>query len=329
MAKVDRPERWILAFDGSCGTCTAASIAVREASRGRVEVAPLTRSEIEDLRQRVYGSTPPWRPTLIRDRGETVRAWVGARMAFRLALRLGARSSIRVLRALGEVREASIRQSASQEAPEPGSASAMSRKNFLRLTGGVAFVAGLTVAGQTPAFAESDMSRARAWVAANAAKLPTTYDQIGTYPIAYRKAILAKLQPGQVSKLWIEQLARYRDAHKSMTAAQSKVLNDGIALLDRLAAAADPDALHADLETFTAAAKSAFGEDEAATLFAQLGPADRNSKALVAAGNPVCSCSVQSDYCGAFFNCGYTVCNQQSGCGTFYRYTCNGLCFYS
>jgi len=83
------------------------------------------------------------------------------------------------------------------------------------------------VTGKLPAYASAD--KAGAWVAANAGNLPSTYDAITAHTMEYRKAIYQTLTPSAKSKLWVEQLARFRSAHHQLTAAQVKVLDSAAA----------------------------------------------------------------------------------------------------
>jgi hypothetical protein len=96
--------RWVLAFDASCGCCRAISHAVAQASGGALEVLPLSNPDVRRWRERSLGSSAPWTPTLIEVAGTDVTAWTGPSLALRLVGHLGARSSMRVLAALGRSR---------------------------------------------------------------------------------------------------------------------------------------------------------------------------------------------------------------------------------
>ncbi|WP_163570138.1 hypothetical protein [Fodinicola feengrottensis] len=101
-------ERWVLAFDATCGTCTKISTAVSQACGGRLKILPLSRDDVRGWRQEALGENPPWAPTLIQLTDGRPRAWTGTRMTARLARLLGPRSSMRVVRALGQLRHETL-----------------------------------------------------------------------------------------------------------------------------------------------------------------------------------------------------------------------------
>ncbi|SHM79154.1 hypothetical protein SAMN05216268_114139 [Streptomyces yunnanensis] len=138
----------------------------------------------------------------------------------------------------------------------------MSRKRFLLLAGGASTAVGITVAGQTPAFARSADTEARAWVAAHRDTLPRAYADIAPLPSAVRQAVLVELSPTERSRVWTEHLTTCRSAHPSLTAQQSRVLQDALALAGSEAtfAAGEPtkgSALQRRISAVEAAAKPA------------------------------------------------------------------------
>lgn len=127
------PARWILAFDGSCGSCGGVADAVTAACGDRVEVLPLQNQTISDWRAVALGVEPPWKPVLLRVAGDSdVRAWTGIRLVGQLVARLGPAASVGILRALGRLRSTNNRG----EVRRPGDVeplTGMSRKHFLAL----------------------------------------------------------------------------------------------------------------------------------------------------------------------------------------------------
>lgn len=319
--------RWMLAFDASCSTCREVSLAVERASAGKLEIVPLGRTDVAEWRRQALGAQPPWAPTLLRvDDG--VRAWTGPGMAVPLVRRLGLRASVRVLGALGDLRSASEEKAA------------LSRGRFLRLGGGAVMAAGALLAGSTPALArEKERSEALAWAEANAKSLPRTYDEVVAHTPPYRRAIYEASSPSVRSRLWIEQLTRRRAA-TDLSAAQRSVLDRALAL------ARDESTFSNDKATITAvlpkvaafrdAGAAVFDRDDYYRTFASLGPALRPGT-VTPQDCDICTCSTEDDWCAKparycrEITCAYE-CDQPhgcycfTGCGTFWRYECNGYC---
>jgi len=105
-------------------------------------VLPLAHPDVLKWRERSLGPRAPWVPTLLRIRGEEVRAWTGISIVIPLARRLGPRSTIRVLHSLGELSRQRTERTAGEE--QNG---AIGRGQFLKLGGGVALATGLVLAG--------------------------------------------------------------------------------------------------------------------------------------------------------------------------------------
>jgi hypothetical protein len=261
------------------------------------------------------GVDAPWAPTLIKVDGEAaVRAWSGRSMTFPLVRLLGVRSTGRVLAALGRP-------------GEPVEPDGVSRKAFLRLGVGAATAVGLLVNGMTTARA-STKDAARAWVADNLDRLPRTYDAVVDHPMAYRRAIWDASAPAVRSRLWVTQFSRYQAAHPDVTAAQRAVLADAIKLASDEAVFADGRAVDARVPALRAAALAAFDRTEGKALFAVLGPDEKRDTALRA---DVCNCAWEDSWCEdpPTGGCEYARCRCQftsSGCGTLWRYACNGFC---
>ncbi|SDX12633.1 hypothetical protein SAMN05421504_102385 [Amycolatopsis xylanica] len=214
------PERWVLAFDASCETCRKISTVVERACDGRIEVMSLSHDEVSQWREQALGYAAPWAPTLLRVRGEQVRAWTGKAMGAALVRRLGPASSVRVVRALGQLRDAG---------ELTGKAGKLSRAGFLQLAGGIVVAGSLLTAGIASAAPEAP-AKGRNWIEKNRAKLPTGYDEFSRYPVAYRRAIFEALAPEAKSKLWMEHFNRFRGENGRLSAGQTAVITQAVAL---------------------------------------------------------------------------------------------------
>ncbi|GHH87546.1 hypothetical protein GCM10018793_63750 [Streptomyces sulfonofaciens] len=308
-------EKWVLAFDASCDTCSAVSAVVADASDGKLEILPLSHPHVQKWRQRAMGPSPKWAPTLLRTRGEDVHAWTGLALSLALARRLGVRSSVRVLRALGELREQVNHD------PSEARGAGVNRKKFLYFLGGTAAAIGLTATGQTSAFAKaSENSKAHAWVQQNLSELPRTYEEITQYTIPYRRAIYQELSQHERSEAWLQHFRRFRAEHPDLSAKQERVIQELVDVTPKVFA--EPGVHTAELSDITEAARRAFGPEEAAALMAQLGPDDGQS---IRTAN--CQCSTVSDYCSGILFCEAIGCYASStGCGSLYQYRCDGIC---
>ncbi|MEV3969512.1 bacteriocin fulvocin C-related protein [Streptomyces sp. NPDC050698] len=313
----DSGVRWMLAFDSSCGACRAISSLVYEACDGKLEVVPLGRQDVRDRRERALGADAPWVPTLLAvDGGEgaRVRAWTGPGLAVALARRLGPRSSVRVLRALGRAR--------SESTPARGR---LGRAEFLRLGGGLAVAAAVLVKGTTPAFArDRDAAAAQDWVREHTGRLPTRYDDVAALPLAHRRAVHAALPAGVRSALWVEHIDRWRATHADLTPAQARVVERARAAASRVSTFEFERGRRGtdEILRIDEAAEAAFEPAEAHALLATLGPAE-------AAALPDCECNTYSDKCwGSSCIWVQNSCvRSDSGCGTLWTWSCNGLCY--
>jgi ABC-type ATPase with predicted acetyltransferase domain len=105
-------------------------------------------------------------------------------------------------------------------------------------------------------------------------RLPETYDEFITHPMARRRAIYARLSAGIRSRLWLEQLLRYRAKHTQLTAEQRAILDEIEATMrdeETFLPGSGPDP---ELDRLSEAAITVFGKDEARKLLATLGPED-------------------------------------------------------
>jgi hypothetical protein len=324
---VDGRHEWFLAFDGSCGTCRSLAEVVARACGPALNIRSLDDEDVSRWRRTALGSDAPWAPTLIRVRGEMVRAWTGPGMAVRLAWRLGPRTTVRLLRTFGEL--------SSRSSDPTGAREGMARKDFLRFAAGAAAAAGLVAFGKTPAFADPvrRAQRADAWVAANLDKLPRDYDGFAPFDVTYRRAIYQVLPASDRGRLWAEHLKRRGAGLSPLSAEQASVLDRAMALAgdERNFTAAGGQPQHASLEQLRTASIAAFGLDEARALLTTLGPEPVGDAGTLAC--PACNCATASDWCLSTCCrgwCGYSYknceCSYNGGCGTFWSYDCNGHC---
>ncbi|MEU4201535.1 bacteriocin fulvocin C-related protein [Streptomyces sp. NPDC026294] len=151
-------------------------------------------------------------------------------------------------------------------------------------------------------------------------------------PLPHRQAVWAALPPAARSRLWVEQLARYRRAHPGPSPEQSDVLEEvhhiaaqeSTFAFDRVA---DPGPAERALRE---SADRHFGRAEANPLFAAIGPAETSGRRGAKALN--CNCSVESNYCSSSA-CHDNQCMKgrcdcrvyQRSCGCLWRYPCDGF----
>ncbi|MGI5486729.1 bacteriocin fulvocin C-related protein [Microtetraspora malaysiensis] len=102
-----------------------------------------------------------------------------------------------------------------------------------------------------------------------------TYDDFIARSLQDRRAIYAELSPMARSRLWMEQLSRYRATHPTLTEDQERVLGEIQRIVSKEATFArfhSEDDRDQELDQLSQAAIEAFGKDEARKLFATLGP---------------------------------------------------------
>jgi hypothetical protein len=311
--------RWILAFDSSCGSCRQIARTVAQACDGRLEVLPLNRPEVAGWRAEALGPDAPWAPTLLRVRDGGTRAWTKRGMAVPLLRCLGPKATLGVLRALGQLRAQEVAETSSADA----SGDAITRHRFLRLGTGALCAGGLVLAGRVPAYAADAGTR---WVRANHDKLPETYAQVTALPMEVRRAVLQASSPAVRSRLWTEQLTRYRQTHPQLTAEQRRVLDHAVSL------AADPSTFTPEgrprpeqAAELRRQAQEAFGPDQARRLFATFGADTADTSPQPRSRG--CTCSTSDDWCENETHCDTDGCmTTNGGCGWFHGSDCNGLC---
>ncbi|MFC9433698.1 bacteriocin fulvocin C-related protein [Nocardia sp. NPDC057030] len=289
---------------------------------------PLADADVRRWREQALGQDAEWAPTLLRVRGDEVRAWCGPRLGFKLAGWLGPIATLRVLTAVGRLhRRASGKAS---ELPGASAPHGVNRAQFFRLVAGAGVAAGVVFAGNAPAFATKEQRSAQAWVHANRARLPQTYAGIAAYPVSYRRAIFQSVEPEVRSRLWVEHLRQYRSVRSTLTPRQQDILDRAVILAGRESTFAEQgadDLRHVD--EMHQAAVAELGEHEAYRALGMLGPAEDSADLL--AWRPDCECAFESPWCGSRRTChnapGIDDCNYSgSGCGTFWRYACKGMC---
>lgn len=313
----------LLAFDDSCARCSELSRAVMEASEGKIEVIPLTHPQAVEWRRKAFGTRPaPWAPTflILRPNG-TVRGYSGRFLAAHMVRYLGVRASVRVLKALGDLRQ--TQQEREIQSPRSNS---ISRSAFLRVVGGA-----LTVAAVTSGFGSGTAQASAAqWVEQNAGPVPHTYAGVNSLAPEYRLAFFRTFAPEERRTYWLENLTAFRKVrpNASMTDRQTAViarLEAFFRATPSFAAGVDP-AAHESISLLRTDTEGSFSQDDARTLL--LGTMDPQ----LAAASTACKCSSSSDYCpGDFSSCRYPSqfggCIWLSyGCGTFYNYPCDGNC---
>ncbi|OKH98028.1 hypothetical protein A6A06_27730 [Streptomyces sp. CB02923] len=280
--------------------------------------------DVHRWRAESLGDRAPWAPTLLRVDTDRVRAWVGPAMAMALVRRLGPRATLRTVAALNDLRR------------PPRAEHGPGRKQFLRLAGGAAVTAGLLIgAGRATASAAPGAGgdEAERWVEAHRDALPQDYDAMTAHPMHYRQAIWAALPPAVRSRLWVEQLTRYRRAHPRLSPGQTGVLDavHRIAAQEAGFAFDRVDDPGPDERALRESAARHFGREEANLLFATLGPAEPSGRRGAKALN--CNCSVESNYCSTSA-CHDNQCMKgrcscrvyQRSCGYLWRYPCDGFC---
>jgi hypothetical protein len=306
--------RLVLAFDASCGKCREISAAVERACDGRLEVLPLTHGDVRRWREEWFDGDAPWAPTLIRVDGDAVRVWTGRGMALPLVRGLGPRSTVRVLRALGELN--------TKAEAGPGT---LGRKQFFKLAAGAAVAAGMVFAGNSPAAAESAGTKARAWVAANRGRLPQRYAQLAVLPIEHRRAVFQASTPELRTAFWLDHIDQFRTTRPDLTARQVAIVDRARALAPKVFADG-PHAHAAAMSALKEDAISKLGFTEARALLATLGPVEDRAAGTVA---DECECANFDPWCLSFLVCtNWPIgCSPtDGGCGDFWIWDCDGVC---
>ncbi|MFI9019278.1 bacteriocin fulvocin C-related protein [Streptomyces griseus] len=312
---------WILAFDSACRYCADVVERVRALSAGKLTVAPLSDTHVRDMRHHAQGEQPPWAPTLLAVDATGVRAWTGTALSARLALVLGPVDSVRALRALNGAEILRL----------------PSRRKLLRAVPGLALGTFVLSGGLTAPVARADgpqqEGRAARWVRGNADRLPTSYSELITHPMSYRRAIFAAAPPSVRVTFWQEHFADFRSKRAPLTPAQSAVIDKATQLTHELNTGTRDEPARQALE---AAALEAFGASETRALLATLGPPDTEhptghltARSAVELADCDSSCATGSFNCSGSLSCWAAPwhCNRtSSGCGWMWIEPCSGTC---
>jgi hypothetical protein len=180
---------------------------------------------------------------------------------------------------------------------------------------------------------DEDCASIAAWVAEHAGSLPTEYEALALYPIAYRRAIFHASSPAIRSNLWQQHFARYLVTHPGLSPQQVTFVKEARSKMsptlfvneEDMASSQELTALVREMES---GAIALFPEIERYELLANLGPVVPSGPSTE--GIP-CECSRASDWCwnrGAGYGCYVVGCDYLHwGCGTFWAFPCDGLCY--
>ncbi len=170
--------------------------------------------------------------------------------------------------------------------------------------------------------AVSECELANEWVAAHRDALPKTLEAFGEHSVTFRRAIYGALDTDARISLW----------RQNLTAVSRGDVSPGQRLfLERVSRELDyylRGDLPPELDTLTEEARRILGEDLAFRAIAMLGPATPTEATADDLLRPACSCSTQSDWCWFFSACAAGGCQLRNGCGTLWRYRCNGQCYF-
>jgi hypothetical protein len=311
-------DRWILAFDAHCSTCSQISAVVKDVSGGRLGVLPLSATEVRQWREAALGRDAPYVPTLLKVGDGAVRGWMGWRLGAVLARRLGPYRTVQVLQALGTLR----RQ------PTGGTGRGLARAQVLRLGAGAVVAISLFAGKGAVAATNRDRAAAQRWVAARGRITAADYQDLTTLSVEQRKQIFAMASPQMRTQLWLHHFASYRASHPQLTARQADLLNRATVLVRRFETES-AYSLRADADLLREALLDAYGSIEAHAVAATLGPESTVTDAVTP--RATCACCSYDDWCGSTTVCvvsgNCTFAN--AGCGFAWSYPCDGRCLTS
>ena|SRR2546421_11136 len=143
------------------------------------------------------------------------------------------------------------------------------------------------------------------------------YSSLNSVTLPTRRELFRHLTSQQKSAVWRYHLRRETKQHPELTTEQVAIIQEAFTL-----ATADEFEQRSSLESLTIEIHEAFSGALAREIFAQLGNSVKNHHAVDELG---CDCSRTSDYCStSCFGNGCAVADY--GCGTFWVYSCDGLC---
>lgn len=329
--------RWILAFDASCGECSKIASAVERACDGRLEVLPIGSADVRNWRAQALGPDAALAPTLLEISDGAPRAWIGKSIGLPLVRRLGMRSTVRVLNALGELTKRAV------PVTGPQARHGISRPQFLSLGAGVGVATGIILMGRKPTFAAKEQAAAHDWVQQNKHQLPRDYDAVIAQPAAYRRQIVGHSTPEVRSALWVEQIGRYQRSQPGLTRRQVSALEATSAVAAdpttfAVGATQQPDVLRR-IASAEQAVVDAFGGGDhdkmpqaVQTLLTEIAPQRGTASAGVVPDGTVrgCNCSSTSSFThcsGACLSYHLCICGAYTpGCGFLGGYECDGVC---
>ncbi len=108
-----------------------------------------------------------------------------------------------------------------------------------------------------------------AWVERHRNELPTTLAELSTYPMPFRRVIANAVDLDRRRRFWTEHLQSFVGPQSELTAEQQEFVLATIPELAKLLSAAAPNPAMSEFET---RAKKVLSRQEAAQLFATLGP---------------------------------------------------------
>jgi hypothetical protein len=194
------------------------------------------------------------------------------------------------------------------------------------------------IAGSLPAAAVGGDCPGQRWVEQHRRALPQTYDQFLAAPAALRHVIFDNLAPEVQSQLWVAHLQRYLSRNPGLSTDQVAVIHQAIDLAERPETFGRPrdseawDLLVGEpLKELESNVRAVFNPRQTTAILSELGGREV-MEAPVLAGAKLdavfCQCATASDWCSGGAVCipDGGGCTHQQGCGTFWRYICNGLC---
>jgi hypothetical protein len=94
---------WFLGYDGNCPRCASIQEVVKETVGTLIVAISLHDPIVARWRTEAFGSNPPWAPTLFRVKDGKVEAWIGKKLAIRLATVVGPKHAWQLAEALAEM----------------------------------------------------------------------------------------------------------------------------------------------------------------------------------------------------------------------------------
>ena len=110
-----------------------------------------------------------------------------------------------------------------------------------------------------------------AWVERHKDDLPKTLAEIARYPIPFRKAIVAAVEPEVRVSLWREHLAGFLSEESGLTQEQQALIRETIDELPGIVGVAAADGRER-LRAFDKRARELFTREQGGPIFATLGP---------------------------------------------------------